>query len=99
MKTKNDWPEEVIAVSSKGKREVRVLLERGVYARYTYIDPETRQLVRKGKGSVWLRNEKGGLTQLFMIPLKDKYLTIENKERRQIKVWDPKQKRAVDLFG
>ena len=93
-----DWPKEVIATSSKGKKEARVLKERGQYALYTYVDPATKKLVRKGKESIWLKNEKGELVQLFMIPLKDKYLTIKTKGKRELQVWDPKKKKASKLF-
>ena len=92
------FPEEVIAVSSRGRREARVLVERGEYCRYTYLDPQTAKLVRKGKESIWLKNERGELEQLFLIPLKDKFLAIREKGKRKIKVWDAKKKMAVELF-
>ena len=36
-----EYPESVIATSKKGKKEARLLIDRGTYVRYEYVDLET----------------------------------------------------------
>ena len=36
-----DFPEEVIATTKKGEREVRSFIERGEFLLYEYLDPRT----------------------------------------------------------
>lgn len=96
------YPKGVIATTSQGKKEARILTEKGSYVRYTYHDPETDKIVRQGKESIFLKNDKGKYEQLFIIPIKDKALLIKTKETEQEvktrKVWDEKKKKAVELF-
>lgn len=90
-------PDEVIAVSKDGKKEVRLLVERGEYVRYTYADPKTLKVIREGKESIWLKSD-GKIEHLFFIPLKGKFLVIKEEDKERRKIWDPKKKRAVELF-
>ena len=90
------YPDEVIAVNKQGKKEVRVLLEKGQYVKYTYIDPETSKIVREGKESIILKNDKARLEHLFIIPVKGKSLLIRKPDDKTRKVWD--KNKAVDLF-
>ncbi len=90
------YPDEVIAVNKQGKREVRVLVEKGKYVRYTYLNPGTNKIVREGKESIILKNDKGKLEHLFIIPIKDKFLLIRKHDDKTRKVWD--KNKAVDLF-
>jgi len=95
------YPKEVIALSSSGKQEVRVLVERGSYVRYSYVDPKTGKPVAEGKESIWLKSKEGRTEHLFFIPLKEKgkRLVIKKEESpKGRKVWDKKRKRVVGLF-
>lgn len=97
------YPKEVIAITSKGKKEARIFVERGRYIRYTYIDPETGKLVRKGKEAVFLKNEKGQYEELFIVPLKKRRsLLFKTKEKPEAvkarKVWVKEKKKAIPLF-
>lgn len=97
------YPKEVIATTSKGKKEVRIFVEKGKYMRYTYADPETGKLVGKGKEAVFLKNEKGQYEELFIIPLKDKKAFLfKTKEKpravKERKIWVKEKKKAIPLF-
>lgn len=91
-----EYPDEVITVNKQGKKEVRVLVDKGQYVKYTYIDTETNQIVRVGKESIILKNEKGKIEHLFIIPMKGKSLLIRKNDDKKRKVWD--KGRAVELF-
>jgi len=96
------YPKEVIAIS-RGKSEARIFIEKGNYIRYTYVDPKTNKLIKKGKESIFLKNEKGQYEELFIIPLKEnKSLLFKTKEKADAvkarKVWDKKKNKAVSLF-
>jgi len=97
------YPKEVIAVTSKGKKEARVFVEKGVYTRYTYADSETGKPVKKGKESVFLKNESGQYEQLFIVPMQaGRSLLFRTKEAEEAvkarELWDSKKKRAIELF-
>jgi len=80
------FPEEVIAVTKKGEREVRSLCEGGEFAIYQYLDPKTgnptsdkKKLVLKGTG---------GRKEFFLIPTKDgRFLLIPTEAKEKTKVW------------
>lgn len=80
------YPDEVIALNKQGKKEVRLLLEKGRYVKYTYLDPKTNKIVRVGKESIILKPEKGKTEHLFIVPVKgNKSLLIrklDDKERK-----------------
>jgi hypothetical protein len=94
------YPDSVIAVSSKGKKEARVLMERGEYARYTYFDAETDKLVAEGKETVMLKNEQGKLEKLFIVPIAGgkSFLFRKKDVDAEAKVWDAKKKKEEKLF-
>jgi hypothetical protein len=94
------YPDSVVTESSKGKKEARVLVERGEYVRYTYIDAETDNIVAEGKETVVLRNDSGKLEKLFIVPISGgKSFVFKKKEvDAGAKVWDPKKKKEETLF-
>lgn len=93
------YPEEVITISKKGKREVRALIDRGKFVRYEYLDPETGEK-SENKVKLVLLNEKGDQEEYFIIPLKqrDRFLLLRAETKPPRKIWDRELKRAVDLF-
>jgi|Deesub1362A_J573_1020465.scaffolds.fasta_scaffold00003_381 hypothetical protein len=76
--------EKSLTVSSKGRVEARVLVERGVYTIVEYRDPETMEVVEK-KFKIYLRSEDGVVRGFLMIPLKggNRYLGIEDTRPKQ----------------
>ncbi len=80
------YPEEVIAISKKGKREVRNLVGEGRYVMYEYLDPETGKR-SENKVKLILQTDDGW-EEFFIIPLKEKgkslMLKAERKEDRGI---------------
>lgn len=96
-----EYPKEVIA-ESKGKKEARVLVERGKYVKYTYVDANTGKLVKEGKESIFLKSEEGKIEHLFIIPLQKRFLLIKEKETEESvkkrKIFDKNKKKAVPLF-
>jgi len=83
-----DYPEEVITVNKKGKKEVRVLIDKGKYVRYGYIDIETGK--KQSKTALILNNE-----HYFIIPLKDgKSLFVKKEGKSSIKIWDKDNKKV-----
>jgi len=46
-----------------------VLVERGKYTRYTYVDPDTGKTVKEGKETVLIENTKGVKEKLLIIPI------------------------------
>jgi len=82
------YPDEVIAVNKKGKKEVRVLVEKGEYVKYTYLNPETNKIVRVGKESIILKNKQGKQEHLFIIPMKGKSLLIRKLDDKKRKILD-----------
>lgn len=97
------YPPECIT-SGKRKKELRLFIERGTYVRYTYIDPETGNIIKAGKETIILKsdNGKGKFEKIFFIPTKDKSLAIktylDNEEIKKTKLWDKNRNCAVDLF-
>ena len=95
---KTGYPEEVIAISSKGKKEARVLVEKGSYIRYTYKDPASGKLMQPGKETVLLKSEKGECEQLFIVPISSgRNLLFKTKNPKKKKVLDEKSKKIVSL--
>ena len=88
------YPDEAVATTSKGKREVRVLLEKGEYLRYTYVNPEDGRVVRQGKESVILKSG-GKRTKIFLIPLKDRRRLATIKDDCGEVVVSDKEKRVI----
>ncbi len=99
-----NYPSECIA-SSKGKKEVRLFIERGTYVKYTYTDPDTGNIIKAGKETIILKsdnNSKDKFEKIFLIPTKDKSLAIktnfDSEKIKKIKLWDKEKNCAVDLF-
>ncbi|MEM7816089.1 MAG: hypothetical protein QXN71_03150 [Candidatus Aenigmatarchaeota archaeon] len=92
------YPDSVLTKNRKGETEVRLLIDRGKFTRYTYIYPDGKP-AEGGKISVILTNEKGERTHYFLIPTKGgRYLAIIPKEEKEFrKVWDPKQMKEVGV--
>ena len=93
------YPEEVITVSKKGRREVRALIDRGKYVRYEYLEPETGKR-SENKIKLVLLNENGEQEEYFIIPLKqkDRFLLLKAEVKPPRKLWDRERKKAVELF-
>ncbi len=93
------YPEEVITVSKKGKREVRALIDRGKYVRYEYLEPETGKR-SENKIKLVLLNEKGEQEEYFIIPLKqkDRFLLLKAEVKSPHKLWDREKGKSVKLF-
>jgi hypothetical protein len=94
------YPEKVITFDKKGNREVRLLVDKGKFVRYKYMDPASGKIVEKGKFSIILRNEKGKEEHLYIIPLqKNKALVVwPSKEKKKRKVWSKEKSREINLF-
>ncbi len=93
------FPEEVITVSKRGKREVRVLVDRGRYVRYEYLDPVTGKK-SENKVKLVLLTEDGKQEEYFIIPLKQegRFLLLKAEAKGNRKIWDEKKKKPVELF-
>ena len=92
------FPESVLTKNRKGETEVRILIDKGKFVRYTYIYPDGRP-AEGGKISIILTNEKGEQAHYFLIPTQGgRYLAIVPKEEKeQRKVWDSQGKKEVDV--
>jgi hypothetical protein len=94
-----DYPRSVFTVDKKGNKEVRVLVDKGQFVRYNYMNPETGKIVEKGKFSIILQTAKGE-EHLYIIPLKEgKALVVFPKsEAKERKLWNKVKKKAEDLW-
>ena len=103
------YPESVLTKNRKGETEVRLLIDKGRFVRYTYIYPDGTK-AEGGKVSIILTNEKGEQAHYFLIPTKGgRYLAILPKEEtpggkatkspsgKVRKVWDSQGKKEVDV--
>ena len=80
-----DFPEEVIAVTKKGAREVRSYLDHGQFLLYEYLDPETGRPTSNKKKLV-LKGSKR--QEFFMIPMKDgRILLVPAESKGSTRVW------------
>ncbi|HEY5606545.1 MAG TPA: hypothetical protein VIL45_08525 [Thermoplasmata archaeon] len=92
----SEFPPEVLTRTKKGEIEVRSLIDRGRYARYYYLDPETGAPMEDGKVKLVLMSDRGATEEYFLIPTKSKRdLLIPTPEKGARKVWDGT--RAIDL--
>ncbi|MBS3097987.1 hypothetical protein J4209_04295 [Candidatus Woesearchaeota archaeon] len=91
-----DYPEETIAINKQGKKEVRVLQEKGQYVKYNYLNLETGK--KTTKYSLILKNDSSK-EHLMVVPLKTgKSLVVEQKkEQRELKILDEKKKKTVEF--
>jgi len=93
------YPESVLTKNKKGETEIRNLLSRGIFVKYNYIYPETGKIAEHGKFSIILKDrETGKQEHYFMIPMKDeRFLAIPQKEKKERKLWNEKNKKAVNV--
>lgn len=90
------FPEEVITVSKKGKREARNLIGRGRFVKYNYVDPETGK-IGENKYRLVLQLEDGNREEYFVLPTSNdkRFLMVPAQEKEGRKIWDGKK--SVDL--
>ncbi|MEE9167749.1 MAG: hypothetical protein V3U24_09880 [Candidatus Neomarinimicrobiota bacterium] len=65
----SEYPSSVITQDSKGNKEVRLLLDRGKFVRYRYLDSVTGKIAENEKMSILLKNTEGEEKHLYIIPL------------------------------
>lgn len=89
-----EYPKETLTKN----KEVRVLEEKGEYVKYTYIDPETGELIKEGKYSLLLKSENSK-RHIFVIPTKNSKSMIvkDEKEDREIKIYDKNKKKEISF--
>jgi hypothetical protein len=94
------FSEKVLTLGKSGKLELRTLESRGSYVICKYLNPETLELSDK-KVKLSLKNEKGELSEYFIIPLKDQNRSLlipAEKEEKERKVWNDKSRVEEDLW-
>ncbi len=92
--------EKSLTVSSKGRVEVRSLVERGIYTIVEYRDPKTLKLLEK-KFKIYLKNEDGEVKGFLLIPLKDpgKYLGFMDKNpKKELYVYNTEKESEELMF-
>ena len=90
------YPEEVLTRTKKGEIEVRSMIDRGRYVRYSYLHPETGEPLEGGKVKLVLVSEGGKTEEFFIIPTKSRRdLLVPAADKGARKIWDGT--RAVDL--
>ena len=94
-----EYPDSVITVDKKGNKEVRVLVDKGKFVRYQYINPKTGKIVENSKYSILLQT-KAGEEHLYVIPMKGNraLVVFPKSEVKQRKVWNKTKKKAEDLW-
>jgi hypothetical protein len=77
-------------------KEVRVLEEKGQYVKYTYINADTGELIKKGKYSLLLKSEDSR-KHLFIIPLKNNKSMIvkEEADTNETRIYDKENKKEI----
>src|SRR5512136_2988712 len=94
------FSESVLARGRGEKLEVRTLDSRGSYVICKYLNPETLKLADK-KIKLSLKNEKGEVSEYFVIPLKDSKRSLmvsAEKEEKERKVWNEASGQEEDLW-
>ena len=94
--------EEAIAISKKGKKEIRTIVSRGKFALIEYRDPLTKERT-EDKYKLVLYHDDGKIDEYFIIPTKtrSRHLLIEPREKKgvKLKVWNPKTRKVEDMFS
>ena len=82
-----DYPQEVMTVSKKGKREVRSVVSHGKYVMYEYLDPSTGK--RSENKMKLVLKTPDGFEEYFIIPLKEKgkFLMLKGEEKGDRGLW------------
>ena len=94
--TMTTFPDEVLTRTTKGEIEVRSLIDRGRYVRYSYLHPETGEPMEGGKMKLVLFSESGKAEEYFVIPTKSRRdLLIPAAKKGTRKIWDGTK--AVDV--
>lgn len=78
------FTEKSLTIGSKGKVEVRTLIERGIYTIVEYRDPKDLKLFEK-KFKIYLKSQDGSIKGFLLIPLKNpgRYLAFEDKNPKK----------------
>jgi hypothetical protein len=91
-----EYPAEVVTEGKKSKREVRNLVDRGIFVRYEYLDPETGERA-ENKTKIVLRKNSGEMEEYFIIPMSgNRSLLLRAEEKGERMIWDVTK--AVRLF-
>lgn len=88
------YPKEVLAKA----KEARVLIDKGRFVRYSYIDAKTGKAPSK---YTLLLNDGKQIDHYFIVPMKGKELVVKRvKEsiKKKRKVWDKGKKKTVNDF-
>ena len=92
----NEYPDEVLTKSKKGKIEVRNLIDYGTFVRYEYLDPESGERSENKVKIVLYNGEE--YEEYFVIPLKQKNraLLLKAEKKPNRKLW--KDGEILDLY-
>lgn len=96
-----EFPESVLTKGKKGKLEIRSIDHRGRYVMCKYLDPKTMTLADT-KRKLMLKDEKGKITEYFIIPLKDtrRALLIKPEaEEKDRQIWNEQLEKAEEIWG
>jgi len=89
-----------ITVSSRGRREVRTLVERGEYVIVEYRDPGSLKRIER-KFKIYLRRSDGSIIGYLMVPLKQegRFLAFEDRGKEgKLYVYNPTLDREEEIF-
>jgi len=90
------YPKEVLTKTKRGKVEVRVLVNKGEFIRYEYIDPETGERTQN-KTKLILKTREG-TEEYFLIPMKDgRILMLPTESKGKRKIWDSKKNKPIEF--
>lgn len=86
-----DFPDEILTTSKKGKKEARLLIDRGTYVRYEYIDIETGKRSENKVRLVLIHKDKT-LEGYFIIDTKSpRKLMLPTKDESPRAIFDGKK--------
>ena len=93
------FPDDVITVSKKGKKEVRNLVGKGRFVIYNYLNPENG-IDEEKKKRIVLNFDDGHREEYFIIPTSDgkRNLFIPTSEKEGRKIWNGKESVDLDLL-
>ena len=83
------FPESVLTRTKKGEVEARLLIDRGRFVRYRYVDPETGSEKDGGKVKLVLVPDNRPMEEFFIIPTKgDRFLLVKAEAKGDRMLWD-----------
>jgi len=83
------FPDSVLTTTKKGEVEARMLIDRGKFVRYRYVDAETGEDKGGGKVKLVLSPENGGMEEFFVIPTKGgRSLLLKAEVKGEKMLWD-----------